>query len=387
MRRRLSLACALLMAAPVAVAASAGGGFRPGRRRASDHAPRDPAPSRRAGAGPARPGAADRPERDRAAAAERVSGRLHPAARPLAADGESRRHGAPVRSLQPEHAQGRPADLRGLLRRAVGDFRHRDRAALDAGAGRHPDRRARQPRRLRRYRAAAVQPDPAAQHLADQGRHRLPAARPRAALHPGLQLQPHEAEESALPVRRCRQGPDAQRGRLRHPGGVSRLPHPQCVGALRFRLGPVRHPTLHDRLQGLPVPGQSARRAPVRHPRQQSLAVQSRLVPPPRQGRQQRPERGQRGPAQRRRLRREPLPAGLPDSRPDVAGDRRPQPQPRRRADRRQRLPRASGRDRGCGAARVRCDLLRPQLRRPHRPDQPDAHPATTRSDRTRTRC
>ena len=125
-----------------------------------DHPPRDPAPARRAGAGAAGPGAADRPERGRAAAAERVPGRLHPAARPLAADRGARRQRAPVRSLQPEHAQGRPADLRGLFRRAVRDLRHGDRAALDAGAGRHPDRRARQPRRLRRYRAAAVQRRP-----------------------------------------------------------------------------------------------------------------------------------------------------------------------------------------------------------------------------------
>ncbi len=63
-----------------------------------------------------------------------------------------------------------------------------------------------------------------------------------------------------------------------------------------------------------------ARRAPLRQPRQQPLAVQPRLVPAPGEGHQQRPQRRRPAAARRRRLRRQPLPPGLPGPGLHLAG-------------------------------------------------------------------
>ncbi len=53
-----------------------------------------------------------------------------------------------------------------------------------------------------------------------------------------------------------------------------------------FDCDPRRHPAVHRGFPRLPVPGPAARRAPLRHARQQPVAVQPRVVPAHREGHQ-----------------------------------------------------------------------------------------------------
>ncbi len=99
---------------------------------------------------------------------------------------------------------------------------------------------------------------------------------------------------------------------------------------------------------------------------QQRLSVQPRVVPPHREGHQQRPERHRQVAARRRHLRRQPLLAGPAVAGVHVAGSRRLQPQPRRRRQylRPERLHRAAGVDRRRAPAQLRRRLRRLQRRR-----------------------
>jgi hypothetical protein len=88
------------------------------------------------------------------------------------------------------------------------------------------------------------------------------------------------------------------------------------------------HPAVHLGLPRLPLQRRAARRAPVRHARQQPLAIQPRVVPPPGEGHELGPERRGRRAAQGRRLRRQRLPPGLAGARLHLAGAHRGQRQP-----------------------------------------------------------
>ena len=201
--------------------------------------------------------------------------------------------------------------------------RHALSSRARADAGRRRSRRARpgDQQHLRPLRPHAGQPRPTSSSLvAHQGRHRLQAARSRIPLHAGLQLQPHRCRRARRHQHQPAQGPDARR---RFPRAC-RKPSSTTTSAT-CRTATTSTPcasasSRSRRFPRLPVPGQPARRAPLRQPRQQSLAVQPRLVPPPREGHQQRPQRHRPAAAQGRRLRRQSLPPGFSGARLHLAG-------------------------------------------------------------------
>ena len=180
---------------------------------------------------------------------------------------------------------------------------HADRRAIDAeSAVRRP---------VRRQPAVAVQPERDPEPVADQGRHDVPAARLRIPLRAGDQLQPHGGRRGARAAHRSARGHDAQRQHRRRAGALRRQAHAQRLRQLRLRRHPRRHPAVHRRLPRPAVHRPAAGHPPLRHARQQPVAVQPGLVPAAGEGHQQRPERHRQAAAQREHLRRQPLPAGL----------------------------------------------------------------------------
>ncbi len=168
------------------------------------------------------------------------------------------------------------------------------------------------------------------------------------------------------PVRR----PHPHRPARRGAGRVLRQASAQRLRSLRLRQPAHRYTAVLLGFPRLSVSGQPTRRAPVRHPGQQHLPVQRRLVPPSGEGHQQRPERPLEVAAQGRRLHRQPVLAGHAEPGLHLAVDPGLQPQSRERQApvRYQRLHRPAVVTRRRAAAQVRHRLSGIQRRRPFRP-------------------
>ena len=122
----------------------------------------------------------------------------------------------------------------------------RDRAALDAGAGRHPDRRARQPRRLRRRPSSCC----SAQTLLDQlslikGDTTFKPPDFEFRLTPVFNFNYTEVEERRVLFAEPGRGKTPQRRLTSACRSLPRLPPAQRLGALRLRLDARRHPAVH----------------------------------------------------------------------------------------------------------------------------------------------
>ena len=203
------------------------------------------------------------------AAARGLSGRLHPGARPLAADGEFRRQREVVSTPTTRarsRAIGRSSARTGSsTSSAISDSVFEPRSTpVPVGIQSAPPGSNDVFGDTEQLFASQTRDH---QRLADQGRHRLQAAGHRGQADPGLQLQLRLGAGGALPRRQPARRAHAHRRLPRRPGSLPRLPHPQRLRPLRLRFDPRRHPALLHRLPRLPVPGQPAGRAPVRHPR------------------------------------------------------------------------------------------------------------------------
>ncbi len=149
-----------------------------------------------------------------------------------------------------------------------------------------------------------------------------------------------------------RLGVDARRRFRRRAGTVLPEGPAHRRRTFRFRRSAHRHPAVFERLPRLPVSGQHARRAFLRQPRQQPLAIQHRLVPAARKGSELGPQRRHQGAARRKHLHLRPVPAGPAVARFHFAGNHPVQPQPRRQVLRFERIPAAAVGDRARAVAR-----------------------------------
>ena len=165
----------------------------------------------------------------------------------------------------------RPDLRRGLVHQSERDLRH-GVAALDAGAGGHPVRIARQQRRVRRHRAGVRQPDPDRQRLVDQGNTAFKPQDLEFRLTPAYNYNYALGQEDrfldANPLDGQTRTDDFWVSR-RPSSTTTSVTFPTASTSIR----PCRHPAVLLRFPWLSLPGQRVGSSPVRHARQQPTST------------------------------------------------------------------------------------------------------------------
>ncbi len=199
-----------------------------------------------------------------------------------------------VRPVQPQHPEGRQAHHR--RRRLVLQPRHhlgqrgRKPPGGDALRRRHHQR----PRHqwfLQRCRPAGLLGNLRHGVRALPGRYGVQAAGVGIPAHPGVQHQLREARRGRQRQRRPARWQDAHRFAHRPAGRLHRQAPCTTSRTTTTSTASASASSPSPRFPRLPVPGQPAGPALVRLACQQPLPVQHRVLPPHREGHQQRPER------------------------------------------------------------------------------------------------